>query len=208
MSMIKDKEFVVFDVETTGLSPMNGDRVVEIAALKIRDFKVVDEFHSLVNPGREISYDAFLVNGISQKMVQDAPMASTVMPAFCGFIEGTCLVGHNVKFDLGFLTNELLLLGLKLHPRTVALDTVKMARVLIPGLNSYSLASVSYSLGITQIQRHRAMSDVQMTWEVFERLRQNAERKALSDWKTWMELFTHQHYPSRRYVPQQPSQNS
>src|SRR3989338_6751645 len=199
MSEIKEKEFVVFDVETTGLSPVSGEGVIEIGEVKVRGLQVVEEFYSLVNPQREISFGAFAVNGISQAMVESAPTAHKIIPAFLAFIQTSVLVGHNVKFDLGFLSHELSLLELELSPRTVALDTIRMARALIPGLGSYCLASVSYALGITEIQQHRAMADVMMTWEVFERLRQKAERKDLIEWKTWLKLFSHQRSPSSRY---------
>lgn len=199
MKEIAEKEFVIFDVETTGLSPASGDRVIEIAAVKVRDLQVVEEFYSLINPQREISFGAFAVNGISQVMVDGAPAARQIIPSFLEFIQTSVLVGHNVKFDLGFLSYELSLLELKLPPQTIALDTIRMARTLIPGLGSYSLASVSYALGITEIQQHRAMADVMMTWEVFARLRQNAERKDLIQWEAWLKLFSHQRYPSTRY---------
>lgn len=199
MNEIKEKEFVVFDVETTGLSPVAGDRVIEIAAVKVRDLQVVEEFYSLINPQREISFGAFAVNGISQVMVDGAPTAQKIIPSFLEFIQTSVLVGHNVKFDLGFLSHELSLLEMKLPPQTVALDTIRMARTLIPGLGSYSLASVSYALGITEIQQHRAMADVMMTWEVFERLRQNAERKDLIQWEAWLKHFSHQRSPTSRY---------
>mgnify|MGYP001572756674 CR=1 FL=1 len=199
MNEIKQKEFVVFDVETTGLSPVSGDRVIEIAAVKVRGLQVVEEFYSLINPQREISFGAFAVNGISRAMVDGAPTARKIIPAFLEFIKTSVLIGHNVKFDLGFLSYELSLLELKLSPQTVALDTIRMARALIPGLGSYSLASVSYALGITEIQRHRAMADVMMTWEVFERLRQNAERKNLTQWDAWLKLFSNPKYSSSRY---------
>lgn len=199
MREIAEKEFVIFDVETTGLSPAAGDRVIEIAAVKVRGLKIVEEFYSLINPQREISFGAFAVNGISQAMVDGAPTAHKVIPDFFEFIQTSVLVGHNVKFDLGFLSHELSLLQMKLAPQTVALDTIRMARTLIPGLGSYSLASVSYALGIAEIQQHRAMSDVMMTWEVFERLRQNAERKDLIQWEAWLKHFSHQRSSSARY---------
>ncbi len=187
--MFKDREFVIFDVETTGLSPFTGDRVVEVAALKIKDGTVIDQFHSLVNPEREISYGAFMVNGISQAMVDRAPVSKKVFPKLMGFFGDAIIVGHNIRFDLGFLRSELLLLEEKYPQELQAIDTVKMARGLLPGLSSYSLASVVEAIGVTEIQQHRALGDVHLTWEVFRRLSETALRKEIDDLKTILRLF-------------------
>ncbi|OGX24321.1 MAG: hypothetical protein A2787_09030 [Omnitrophica WOR_2 bacterium RIFCSPHIGHO2_01_FULL_48_9] len=179
MKTLTEQQFVVFDVETTGLSPLAGDRIIEIAALKIDKLQPVEKFYSLINPEREISWGAYQVNGISQAMVAPAPKAKHVLPKFLKFIEGSRLIGHNVKFDLGFLSNELSLAGLPWE-ETAAVDTIKMARTLLPGLPSYSLAAVSYALGIDTVQKHRAMSDVELTFAVFRYLLENAARKELT----------------------------
>ena len=192
MSGMKQKEFVVFDVETTGLSPLSGDRIIEIAAWKIKDLKPTKKFHSLINPEREISWGAYQVNGISQAMVAQVPKAKEVLPRFLEFIDGSLLVGHNVKFDLGFLSHELSLLGLPWEDKTAAIDTIKMARALLPGLMSYSLASVSEAFGIEMNQRHRAMSDVELTFAVFRHLLENAARKELTSVDVIINLFSYQ----------------
>ena len=176
---IRDVEFVVFDVETTGLAPGAGDRVVEIAALKVRDRKIVEEFHSLVDPQRSISAGAFMVNGITPQMLSGAPKASHIMPRFLKFVEGAHLIGHNVRFDLGFVINEIGLAGLTWEKETWAIDTVRMARLLLPGMGSYRLWWVARSLGIEEEQQHRALADVYLTWRVFAKLLEVAERRDL-----------------------------
>jgi DNA polymerase III subunit epsilon len=168
-------DFVIFDVETTGLSPAYGDRVVEIAALRIRDFKPVAKFHSLVDPEREISYGAYLVNGITQEMLSGAPQGFEVFPDFLRFADDACLVGHNVRFDLNFLTYELSRLDLSLERTTHIIDTMRMARRFLPHLGRYSLLWVSQALGIDMKQQHRALADVELTFEVFKRLFQLAQ---------------------------------
>ncbi len=184
MITIRKSEFIIFDVETTGLSPTFGDRVIEIAALKIKNLKPMDEFHSFVDPQRKISWGAFLVNGISQEMLEGAPKAREVLPKFMEFLGEGYLIGHNVGFDLGFLTNELTLIRYPLEKEFMALDTVKMARMFLPGLRRYPLWFVARSLGIDRIQQHRAMSDVRLTFEVFCRLIEIAERNDIHDLST------------------------
>src|SRR5271163_1362727 len=100
---IKLTEFVIFDVETTGLSPIDGDRIVEIAAVKVRGLVVVDKFYSLVNPQRNIPSQASQVNNITEDMVNKAPVSADILPQMIHFIGGACVAGHNVKFDLNFL---------------------------------------------------------------------------------------------------------
>ncbi|MFH1361009.1 MAG: exonuclease domain-containing protein [Candidatus Omnitrophota bacterium] len=184
-----NEEYIIFDVETTGLSPALGDRVIEIAALKVKNFRPIEKFHSLVDPQREISYGAFLVNGIMQEMLDGAPLAKDVFPRFLEFAGSRCLVGHNIGFDLSFLNQELSLLGQKAVVSNAAIDTLKMARSLLPSLGSYSLWMVAQALGVGQKQRHRALEDVYMTFEVFERLMRCAKEKSLATPKTLLMLF-------------------
>jgi len=184
-----DRTFVIFDVETTGLSPKSGDRVIEIAGLKIEGLAVVDQFHSLVNPGRPVSYGAYLVNGISDAMLKGAPSPAEIFPAFTEFIRGACLVGHNVRFDLSFLAAELFLLGRRWEREGLALDTVKMARGLLPDARRCSLQGVAQFLGIEEPQQHRALADVEMTYRVFRRLLEIAERRDITDLAQLLELF-------------------
>jgi DNA polymerase-3 subunit alpha (Gram-positive type) len=167
---IKNTEFVVFDVETTGLSAQDGDRIIEIAAMKIKDGKVVDKFYSLVNPKRMIPIGATRVNNITDDMVAQAPDSSDVLPQMLTFIGGACVAGHNVRFDLNFLGYELALLGRKINDGTPAVDTLKMARELLPYLSNYRLAYLARSLGVVVSETHRAMADVDLTVQVLMRM--------------------------------------
>ena len=167
---VKTKEFAVFDVETTGLSPTSGDRIVEIAALKIRDLKPIARFHSMVDPERPISFAAFEVNGISEAMLVGAPKSCDVLPKFLEFLGNATLIGHNVKFDLNFLYHEMGLAGLKREEEFEAIDTIRLARRVIPQLKRYPLWLVAATLGISENQKHRAMADVDLTFDVFYRL--------------------------------------
>src|SRR5207244_2698851 len=102
-------EYVVFDFETTGLSPWGGDEVVEIGAMKVfgNDVDETKMFHTLVNPRRIISADATRVNGITNEMVADAPPMDQVLPLFLDFVGSAYLVAQNAKFDMSFLMKYL-----------------------------------------------------------------------------------------------------
>jgi DNA polymerase III epsilon subunit family exonuclease len=176
---IRTAEIIVFDVETTGLSATDGDRIIEIAAMKIKNAQIVDKFYSLVNPKRSLPHAATLVNQITEDMVADAPTAQEVLPQMIDFIAGGCVAGHNVRFDLGFLCYELSLQGRKLKTETPAVDTLKMAKDLLPYLSSYKLAYLARSLGVTIGETHRAMADVEITVRVLQRLMEMAEEKQL-----------------------------
>jgi DNA polymerase III subunit alpha, Gram-positive type len=186
---INSTEFVVFDVETTGLSPMDGDRIIEIAAMKVKDGKVVDKFYSLVNPNRLIPSEATRVNNITDDMVANAPSSSVVLPKMVSFISSACVAGHNVRFDLNFLGYELALAGRKLNDSTPAIDTLKMARDLLPYLSNHKLAYLARSLGVTVTETHRAMADVDLTVQVLIRLIEMATDQNRDDISTFMTQF-------------------
>jgi len=177
MERFSDREFVIFDVETTGLSPASGDRIVEIAALRTRNLKPINQFYALIDPCCPISPGAFEVNRITPQMLSGAPKASQILPGFLDFLSDATLVGHNIRFDLGFLYNELDLAGLFLRREFVSIDTISLARAMMPGLGRYPLWRVADALGVKESQKHRAMADVQMTFEVFKRLVKMADEK-------------------------------
>jgi DNA polymerase-3 subunit alpha (Gram-positive type) len=164
---IEELEFTIFDTETTGLDPKSGDRVVELAAIRFKGENRISSFESLINPGRFVSKEAFSVNKISEEMLLSAPSPKEVIPKFIDFIRGSYLCSYNAGFDLGFLNNELRLLGLDEIKDIPVIDILRMARRTIPGLECYALWFVAYSLGIKIKQEHRALSDVELTREVF-----------------------------------------
>jgi DNA polymerase III epsilon subunit family exonuclease len=187
---IKLTEFVIFDVETTGLSPIDGDRIIEIAAVKIKGSKVVDKFYSLVNPKRSIPSQATLVNNITEEMIVTAPVAADILPQMIHFIGGACVAGHNVRFDLNFLCYELALIGRRLNDQTPAVDTLKMARDLLPYLSNHKLAYLARSLGVVVDQTHRARADVEITVAVFLRLMEMAGDKNLQSVSVFLNQFS------------------
>ncbi len=186
---IHTAEIIVFDVETTGLFPQGGDRMVEIAAMKIKGGQVVDKFHSLLNPKRLIPIEATNINQITNDMLADAPTADEVLPKLVDFISGGCVAGHNVRFDLGFLCYEMSLFGRRIKDETPAVDTLKMAKELLPYLSSYKLSYLARSLGVTVMQTHRAMADVELTVAVMLRMMEMAADKNADDVTTFLTQF-------------------
>jgi DNA polymerase-3 subunit epsilon len=163
---LEEASYVVFDVETTGSAAGKGGAITEFGALKLVRGEVVDQFSTLVNPGRPIDPFVVRLTGITDRMVSDAPSISEVMPRFEEFVEGCVLVGHNVHFDCSFVTAAR---GGNPLPNE-ALDTLKLARSLVPGLKRYRLSALVNHFGVRQAPNHRALSDAAATTEVFKRL--------------------------------------
>jgi DNA polymerase-3 subunit epsilon len=162
---LEDAPYVVFDLETTGSSAGKGG-ITELGALKILRGQVVDQFSTLVNPGRPIEPFVVRLTGITDRMVAEAPDVSEVMPRFEEFVEGSVLVGHNVHFDCSFVTAAR---GGSPLPNPV-LDTLRLARCLVPGLKRYRLSSLVSHFGVRAMPNHRALSDAAATAAVFLKL--------------------------------------
>jgi DNA polymerase-3 subunit epsilon len=162
---LEDVPYVVFDLETTGSSAGRGG-ITELGALKLWRGQVVEEFSTLVNPGRPIEPFVVRLTGITDRMVAGAPPISEVMPRFEEFVEGSVLVGHNVHFDCSFITAARD--GSPL-PNPL-LDTLKLARCLVPGLKRYRLTSLVSHFGVRAMPNHRALADAAATSGVFLRL--------------------------------------
>lgn len=164
-----DLDYVIFDVETTGMKPEEGHTVVELAAQRVRARQVVDTFASLVNPGKKMDEEAVAIHGITNEMVRDMgrPLVE-VMPAFMLFCVGATLVAHNIRFDLSFVNYHLKQLGLPALTNPT-LDTIELAKQKV-SVASYSLAYLAKHFGIPQPQAHRAMADVEVTRELLFKL--------------------------------------
>ena len=186
---IDEVEFTIFDTETTGLNPGSGDRIVELAGLRVKGRQRVAEFDALVNPAREISPQAFAVNKITPEMLKDAPGMGIVMPKFLDFIQGSFLCSYNVEFDLGFLNNELKIIGLPELTGGTSLDILTMAKRLMPNQQRYALWFIADKLGIKARQQHRAFSDVEMAWEVFNKLKDMCQEKGITDFTDFSRFF-------------------
>jgi DNA polymerase III epsilon subunit family exonuclease len=163
---IDDTEFLVVDVETTGLSPVGGDRVCEIGAVRLRGGAVIETFGSLIDPRRPVSPGAFAVNRISPAMLLDAPVFDDVVTKLRGMMEDAVLVAYNAPFDLSFLRSEFALVGAP-APRNVVVDALALARQLLPGLGKYSQDNVARMIGIPFAVKHRALEDALVTSKIF-----------------------------------------
>ena len=186
---IEEVEFTIFDTETTGLDPLSGDRIVEIAGIRLKGRTRLAVFQSLVNPLRPMSEGAFHVNRISSQMLIDAPKMEEILPGFLNFIHGSCLCSYNAPFDLGFLNNEFKLSGRDFPKEIVVIDILAMARRLMPNLERYALWFVAEKLGLKKEQKHRALSDVELTLEVFNRLAEILRQKGILKFKNFFNLF-------------------
>jgi len=187
---LDEKEIVIFDTETTGLESAAGDRIVEIAAIRFKGSQKLAQFQSLINTGREISAGAFQVNKITPEMLRNAPEPEQVIPAFMDFVKGSALCSYNVGFDLDFLRHELELLGSRLPQELPVLDVLKMAKRTIPRAERYALWFVADRLGIKRKQEHRALADVEMTLEVFQKLKTILSSKEITDFESYSRLFS------------------
>jgi DNA polymerase-3 subunit epsilon len=163
MMPVFEKPIVMLDFETTGLSPDAGDRITEVAALRIADGRIVERFVSLVNC--DVRVPAFItqLTGITQKMVNGAPPVSTVVPDLLRFIGSDALSAHNAGFDLKFLLAESQRLDLAPgHAHLIC--SLKLSRRIFPGMGSYQLGSLASSLGIRfKSAAHRAEADAEVS---------------------------------------------
>ena len=168
--------YVVFDLETTGFSPVK-DEIIEISALRVRNGAVKEEFTTLVNPNMPIPRAASRVNGITDEMVEGAPQLSEALAAFLDFVGEDVLVGHNIhSFDLPFLYEG----AEKARCRQVNnnyVDTLYFARSCIPQLGHYRLTDISEHFGIATAGAHRALADCHMNQKCYEKLLEIRQKK-------------------------------
>lgn len=159
--------YVIFDLETTGISP-NYDEVIEISALKVKGGEVVDEFNTLVNPGRKIPFGATKVNGITNAMVAEAPAFSHVLAEFLDFAEGLVLVGHNIaRFDMKLIWRDAEQYFGEI-PQNNYVDTLQVARKHLPKMDHHRLVDLAEYYGISSEGAHRALNDCYMNQKVYE----------------------------------------
>jgi len=172
---LTDGIFVVVDVETTGLSPIE-DRITEIAMMKVKNGVLLDEFSTLINPLVTIPASITHLTGIDNLMVADAPTAREVAPSIAEFLGGAIFVAHNAQFDWGFVSHTAMReRGIELfNPQ---LCTVKLSRIILPTLPSKSLGPVASALNITIPDRHRASGDAYATALVLIKFISYVQRK-------------------------------
>jgi DNA polymerase-3 subunit alpha (Gram-positive type) len=160
-----DDTFVVFDIETTGLSKET-ESITEIGAVKVVDGKIIDRFSTFVNPERPIPAEITKLTGITNEMVADAPVITEILPKFLEFCQDAVLVAHNANFDTGFIRlNAERKCGIEV--KNTVLDTLELSRSLLPELKKHKLDIVCEQLGVSLEGHHRAVNDAEATAEVF-----------------------------------------
>ena len=172
-----DQDFVVFDIETTGFSPVE-NRIIEIGAVKVCGGKIVDRFSAFVNPEVPIPFEIEKLTGIKDDMVVDAEKIESVLPQFLEFAKGCMLVAHNAGFDMSFITENCDRQGIA-HDFTY-IDTVGMARVMLPAQAKHTLDAVAKTLGVSLINHHRAVDDAEATAEIFVKLIVMMEKEGIT----------------------------
>ena len=158
--------YVVFDIETTGFSPLV-NKIIEIGAVKVEKGSITERFSTFVNPEVPIPFHIENLTGIKDDMVITAPVIAEVMPEFLAFCDGAVMVAHNADFDMSFIKYNCDRLRIP-YDFTIA-DTVAMARMLLPNLNRFKLDTVARALNISLENHHRAVDDAACTAEIFEK---------------------------------------
>ena len=156
--------FVVFDLETTGFSNKN-DKITEIGAVKIENFKVVDRFSQLINPQKDISYKVQELTGITNDLIKDKPTIEEVLPKFIEFIGDSVMVAHNADFDMGFMQQKCREQNIEF--KNTSVDTLTLARTLLPHMKRFRLNLIAKELGVPLLNHHRAVDDAEATAHIF-----------------------------------------
>lgn len=164
---IEETEFVVFDLETTGLNPVQNE-IIEIGAVKIKNGEIIDEFSSLIKPDQKISGKITEITGIDNNMVEDAPPFDKVFSSFVDFIDGCPLVAHNMEFDYSFIRKPLN--EYKKQSEVTLIDTLTLARAVLPELKNHKLATLVNYYDISLDNHHRALDDSKATAFLFTEL--------------------------------------
>ena len=170
--------FVVFDLETTGLSK-DKDKITEIGAVKIKNGEITERFSSFVNPERPIPQKIVELTSITDEMVANAPKIDEILPKFLDFCKGCVLVAHNAEFDTGFIKSESARLSQSYDFQH--LDTLMLARGLYPELGNHRLSTLNKFLKVPLLHHHRAVDDAQATADIFIKMLEEVKKIGISD---------------------------
>lgn len=163
--LIQEETFIVFDLETFGLNS-HEHPIIEIGAIKVQGTRIVDSFSQLINPGMSIPEKIQEITSITNSMVADMPKIEEVLPKFMEFVGDATMVAHNARFDMSFIRRECKrIMGIDYDPSVI--DTLQMARDVMPDLKGYGLGSLTKKLGVALENHHRAVDDSQATAGMF-----------------------------------------
>lgn len=174
--LLEEETFVVFDLETTGLSAVY-DTIIELAAVKIKGGQIIDKFESFANPHHELSATTIDLTGITDDMVKNAPEVEEVIRSYHEWAGDHIMVAHNASFDMGFLYVCYKKYGIETKHATV--DTLELARMLHPELKNHRLNTLAKKFGIELTQHHRAIYDTEATSYLLTHLLKEAHQKGI-----------------------------
>ncbi|MDN3437756.1 PolC-type DNA polymerase III [Planococcus sp. APC 3900] len=175
-ALLEDETFVVFDLETTGLSAVY-DTIIELAAVKIKGGQIIDKFESFANPHHELSSTTIDLTGITDDMVKNAPEVEEVIRKYHEWAGDHIMVAHNASFDMGFLYVCYKKYGIETKHATI--DTLELARMLHPELKNHRLNTLAKKFGIELTQHHRAIYDTEATSYLLTHLLKEADQKGI-----------------------------
>ncbi len=173
-------EFVVFDIETTGLKKET-DKIIEIGAVKLKNGQKTDEFSALINPGRRLTEEITKLTGITDEDLADKPSEDVVVPQFIDFCRDAVIVGHNVGFDIGFIRKFAVEHGIFLD--NTVIDTMGLSQLLFGKLKNHKLDTVCSHLGVSLHNHHRAVDDATATAGIFSEMTKLLEKRGVSSVK-------------------------
>ena len=174
---LADDTYVVFDVETTGLSAVY-DTIIELAAVKIKNGEIIDQFESFANPHKPLTATIINLTSITDDMLQDAPEVEAVLKRFHRWTEDAIFVAHNASFDMGFLNVGYKKVGLEKAANPV-IDTLELGRLLYPELKNHRLNTLAKKLDVELTQHHRAIYDAEATGYILLKMLSDAAEKEI-----------------------------
>jgi DNA polymerase III subunit alpha, Gram-positive type len=175
--LLAEDTFVVFDVETTGLSAVY-DTIIELAAVKVKDGEIIDRFESFANPHHRLSATIIELTGITDDMVENAPEVEDVLRRFHEWTGDSILVAHNASFDMGFLNTGYKKIGLGKSSNPV-IDTLELGRLLYPDMKNHRLNNLAKKLDVELTQHHRAIYDAEATGYILMKMLKDALEKGI-----------------------------
>lgn len=170
--MLNSNSFVSIDIETSGLSPEKGGRIIEIGAVKISDNKIIGKYSQLINPGQKLYKKTIELTGIDNEMVENMPTYHNVLPKFYEMIKNEVLIIHNKKFDWDrFLKPYFMKLGIM--PQNKIIDTLELSKKIYPNESKHNLDIICQRLNIKNVNHHRALADAITTAGIFLKFKEN-----------------------------------
>ncbi|WP_330375481.1 PolC-type DNA polymerase III [Inediibacterium massiliense] len=181
-----DQSYVVFDIETTGLSSKN-DKITEIGAVRIKNGEIIEKFNALVNPQIPIPPKIVELTGITDNMVKNEPTIEGILPKFLDFIKDDPVVAHNAGFDTGFIKENCRRMNLEFYNPII--DTLRLSKILLPHLKRYKLNILAKELNVSLENHHRAVDDAQATAEIFIKFLDLLKEKGIEKLNEVNELY-------------------